>query len=558
MAAILPRLKASSRALRAVVANPNLRRVQLARAGSVVSGWAYAVALSVFAFDAGGTTAVGIVGLIVMLPAAMAAPFAALLADRHRRERVLLLATLLRAVALAGVATAMLAQNADVVVYVLAALASVLARVFSPAAAALLPSLAQTPDELAAANVTSSAIDSVGLFVGPALGGLLLASTSPGFVVGLTAGTLLITAAVVTRIRTERRPAPARTRTETIARDFGAGFRTIAGEPRLRLLIGLYGAQTLAAGALNVLIVVSAFKLLGLGKAGVGYVNSAFGAGALIGAPAALILVGRKHVASRFALGMLLWAFPIALVALWPIAAVALALFAAVGIGNTIIDVAIFTLLQRGVADDVLARVFGVLEGLTVGTIGIGSVVAPLLVAAFSDRGALLALGVSLALLTALVWPRIAALDAASPAPDRALALLRSVPFFSALPAATLAELAQHAQRIPFPAATTIVTEGNDTPDRFYVIDEGTVHVTAAGALVAALGPGDYFGEIALLRNVPRVASVEARTDVVAYALERPDFLSAVTGHPASAEAAGAAVATRLRSLRPGLAPLGS
>jgi MFS family permease len=552
------RVRGSWHAVQSVFWNPNLRRLELARAVSVTSGWAYAVALSVFAFERGGASAVGIVGLIVMLPAAFAAPFTAVLADRFPRERVMLVSTLLRVLALAGTAGAMLDDAPAPIVYTLAAVASILARVFAPAQAAAVPSLARTPAELAAANVVSSTIDSVGLFLGPALGGLLLAVTSPGVVVAVTAATLLLTALFISRIVVGApHLGPTPTGTSSGARDVGAGFRTIAREPALRLLVGLYSAQTLVAGALNVLIVVVALDLLELGDSGVGYLNSAFGVGALLGAPAALLLVGRERLASRFGLGILLWGIPIALVGLWPRTFLAVLLFGIVGFGNTVVDVAILTLLQRGVSDEVLARVFGVLEGVTVGAIGVGAVLAPALIGATSEATALVVTGAILPIVTLITWRRLAAIDAAGPAPQRELALLRAVPFLSSLPAATLAQLAQRLAPARFPAGTTIVAEG-DRGDRLYVMDEGSVDVVEDGRRVVALGPGDYFGEIALLGERPRVASVVARTPVVAYTLDGRAFVSAVTGHPATAEAAHAAIATRLRSLRPGLAPLGS
>jgi CRP-like cAMP-binding protein len=90
-----------------------------------------------------------------------------------------------------------------------------------------------------------------------------------------------------------------------------------------------------------------------------------------------------------------------------------------------------------------------------------------------------------------------------------------------------------------------IVREG-DAGDRFYIVAEGKIDVSQYGGTISELGAGSYFGEIALLRDVPRTATVIARTDVVLYALDRDDFLATVTGHPASAEAAETVMSARL------------
>jgi MFS family permease len=545
------RVGESLSAFRGVFRNRGLRRVELAWAGSVTGDWAYAVALGVFAYHAGGAAAVGLVGLIRFVPAAVAAPFAALLADRRPRQRVMLAADLLRSASLAGAAAVVLGGGPPAAVYALTALVSVVATAFQPAQAALLPSLARKPEELTAANVASSTIESVGSFAGPALGGLLVAATDAGVVFAVTSGTFLWSALLVAGIEVD---APPRLGAESgLAREALAGFRAIALDGRLRLLVGLYAAQTLVAGALNVLIVVSALDLLDLGESGVGFLNSAVGVGGLAGAALALGLVGRRRLASGLGAGLLLWGLPIVLMGLIASPAAALACLAAVGVGNTIVDVAGLTMLQRAVPDEVLARVFGVLESLVVATIGLGAVLAPVLVAGLGTRGALVATGAVLPVLAVLAWPRLRSIDAEAAVPERELALLRAIPLFAPLPAPTLEHLAASLVRVRVRAGSVIVREG-DAGERFYVLESGTADVDVAGRPGTPLGPGDYFGEIALLREVPRTATVSARGEVELLALERDEFVAAVTGHPASAEAADAVVGARLAGLRAGLA----
>jgi MFS family permease len=223
-----------------------------------------------------------------------------------------------------------------------------------------------------------------------------------------------------------------------------------------------------------------------------------------------------------------------------------------VGIGVTVVDVAAVTLLQRVVPDEVLARVFGVLQTVFVATIGFGAIAAPLLVTWLGARGALIATGALLPTLSVLLWTRLRALDGVGMAPEDTLELLRSLPIFRPLPAPIIEELASKLVAVNTSAGEQVIREG-DPGDRFYLIGAGEVNVHSDGRPMATLGPGDYFGEIALLRDVPRTATVEAKTHTRLYALDRDEFLSAVTGHPESAEAADAVVASRLAGLRPGL-----
>jgi MFS family permease len=547
-------LRESLRALGDVFGNPGLRRLQFAWIGSVTGDWAYAIALGVFAYEAGGATAVGLVALLRFLPSAVVAPFAAVLADRYPRQRVMLAADAIRAAALAGAAAVALAGGPAPVVYALAALVAVVSTAFQPAQAALIPTLARDPGELTAANVASSTIESVGSFVGPALGGLLLAVTSPGVVFAATAGAFVWSALNVARIAATP-PARGEAAEEALHREVLAGFRAIFAVPSLRLVVGLYSAQTLVAGALNVLVIVAAIELLDLGRSGPGLLNSAVGIGGLFGAAVALGLVGLRGLGTAFAFGLVLWGVPLVLFGAWPSTAAALLFLGVLGIGNTLVDVSGLTLLQRTAPPDVLGRVFGVLESLVVGTLGLGAIIAPVLVSLFGVRWALVATGLLLPALALVSWTRLHSIDERAVVPERELELLRGLPLFAPLAPATLEHLARSLVRVPAPVGTDVTRQG-DVGDRFYLVDEGEVEVTSDGEVLAKLGPGDYFGEIALLRDVPRTATVSALTDASLLALERDEFVSAVSGHPASLEAADAVVAARLGHLRPGLASI--
>lgn len=546
------RLRESSDAFKAVFTNPGLMRIELAWGVAITAYWAFIIALSVYAYDEGGAAAVGLVGLVRVLPAFVAAPFAGLLGDRYPRERVMFLLSLVRAGFMAATAAVLFASGPIWLVYTLAGGVALMASMVRPMLSALLPQLARTPEELTAANLVVTTIESSGIFLGPAIGGLLLAATNTQTVFAAAAGAFLLSALLVAGIKVEALAERARGE-GGFFREFFAGFGAIGGDRNLRLIIGLYGAQTLIAGALNVLIVVAALELLDLGESGVGFLNSAVGVGGLFGALAAFALVGRQRLASDFGLGLVLWGFPIALIGVFPQPPIALILLGLVGVGNTVVDVAALTLLQRTVPDEVLTRVFGVVQSVFVATLGLGAIAAPLMISAIGIRGAMIVTGALLPVLAALLWTRISALDAQALAPTRELALLRAIPLFKPLPATAIDQLASSLIPAHATAGSEIVRQG-DPGDRFYVIASGEVDVFIDDHHASTLGPGDYFGEIALLRDVPRTATVKAKTDTELYALERDEFLSAVTGHAASAEAADAIVASRLAGLRPGIA----
>jgi MFS family permease len=549
----LGQLAESGQAFREVFRNEGLRRIELAWAASIVGTWAYGIAVIVYAYEQGGATAVGVVGLARWLAAAVASPFAAILGDRYDRRWVMAGSDLARALLIAGAALAVFADAPPIVIYVLAGLVSVAATAFRPAEAALVPSLARTPEELTAANVAASTIESVGIFAGPAIGGLLLAATGAGVVFLVTGAAMLWSALLIARIRPT---VEAKDRTEqeavSVLDELLAGFRTIARERRMRLLVGLFSAQTFVDGMLSVLIVVIALKLLDTGQAGVGFLNSAVGVGGLLGALAAAALVGRKRQAADFGIGIFIWGVPIALVAIWPNQIFVLVLLAVTGIGNTIVDVSGMTLLQRSAPDDVLARVFGVLESVLLLTVGLGAIVAPLLLNWLGTRGALIVAGSLLPLVVIPAWPRLNAIDRAAEIPVERLEVLRGNPIFAPLPGATLEQLAAALEEVRGAAGDEIVRQ-SEPGDRFYLIKEGTLDVYVDGKLVQSLEPGESFGEIALLRDVPRTATVKARTDVVLYALDRRHFLAAVSGFGPSLSAAEGVIGMRLGPGRAGI-----
>ena len=534
-------------ALGRVFANPGLRRLELAFLGSTMGHWTYVVGLSVYAFEQGGTTAVGAITVLRLLPAALASPFLATLADRYRRERVMMATDLVRA-ALMVVATAVIATDGPaVVVYAVVVATNVVGVAFRPAQAALLPGLAQTPAELSAANVAASTLEAVSTFAGPAIGGLVLAFWSVPAVFGLNACWFLLSAALLVGLRA---PAPAAAAgaehgpRPSFLTDLRDGLGAVVADRNVSTVTALYTAQAVVAGAVNVFVVLVALELLDAGNPGVGYLGAALGAGGFVGGFVALVLATRRRLAGDFGIGVVLFGLPFLVIGLVVSYPVALLGFAVIGLGNSIADIAALTLFQRIVPDHMLGRVLGVLEGLLLGAIGVGGLLAPLLISVVGAEATLVAAGVLLPAATLLAGRRLAAIDRTSPPPARA-ALLRGVPLLSVLPEHVVEFLANSSVVVEARAGETIFHEG-DPGDRFYVIDRGEADI-----LGRTFGSGEAFGEIALLRDVPRTATVTAVSDVVLIALERDVFVTAVTGHGPAQANADELVAERLGSFTP-------
>jgi MFS family permease len=535
--------------LAGVVRNGNLRRSELAWGAAITAEWAHFVALGVFAYDVGGTVAVGIAGLVRLLPAALVAPFAASLGDRFRRERFLVGVALVGSAALAGSAAAYYAGKNQVLVFVLAGFVGLASTLVRPALQALLPSLARTPQELIAANSATSTVEGLGTLVGPLAAGVLVALADVGVVFAVGSVAFAAAAVLFARVRVEGRvhagPASA---VRGALRSAFSGFETALRERRPRLVIGLVFAQAFVRGCLNVLIVVTVFEVLDADPGAVGYLTAALGVGGLIGAFGSLAVV-RHRLAVPFGLALVFWGLPIALVAPRPDLALALVLLAIVGAANSVEDVALFTLIQRIVPDDVLTRVLAVVWAAAMGAVALGSVAAPALVEVAGPRGALVAVGAILPLLTLLSWRGLVEIDKTVAAPTAELALVDDVPMFAPLSIAAKEYMARRLVSVPVSAGDVVIRAG-DPGDRFYIVADGDFDVLADGA-DRKLGVGDYFGEIALLRDVPRTATIRAVVDGQLYALERADFLAAVTSHSAARVAGEAVVEERLTGTEP-------
>ena len=455
-----------------------------------------------------------------------------------------------QAAAMGATAAVILGGGPPVVAYAFAAVAATAVTITRPAQAVLVPSLVRAPEELCAANVVSSWVESAGLLVGPAVAGVILGLSNAGAVFAVFAVAAALAALLVMplgrrpSVRAEAVSSPL-TRTQALA-----GFRTLAHEPEPRVLVIVLAAQFVVIGALDVLSVALAVDVLGMGDSGAGWLITAFGAGGLVGGAVTVMLVGRRLLAPPLAIAAVAWGCTFVLIGLFPSVAVALLLLVAAGLSRSVVDVAGRTLLQRTTRELVLCRVFGVLEGLSMAGLALGSIAASALIAWLSEEEAVVATGLFLPALVVVLAGKLRRIDRAATVPVVEIALLRAVPIFAPLSPPELEAAARSLVSLAADPGTVIVREG-DVGDRWYVIADGEVEVWKDGAILQTRSREEGFGEIALLRDVRRTATVTARTRCRLFALEKETFVAAVTGHPLALRAAAEVIDARMPALAP-------
>ena len=515
-------------ALRRTVHDPPVLRLQLAWSLSVIGSWTVTVALAVVAYDAGGTPAVSLAVLARTLPGLLVGPLLGALISRTSTSACLIAAAAVAAVCSAGAA---LARSSLVAVVALVTLVAVATMMFRAAQSAVLPELVDDPTELTAANMLSSAVEAAGLFAGPALAGVLLAVAGPAAAFATAAGffaaaALLLVRRPVHRDRGARRSAPQ-----------SGGLRALLALPAARLLLLLVVAQTVLSGALATLYPALAVDVLDSGSSAVGLLTAAFGLGGLLVSVGLFALAGSRRLGLLTAGALVLWTVPLLAVPLLPHLAAVVLLLAVAGGGNALFDVTCVTLLQRAVPAAQLGRAFGWLETAAVLGLGAGAAAAAPLEAAVGPAAALALLAALLLLGAVAVVRPLRQLDRSLTAPVRQVAVLRALEPFAVLPTLEVERLALQLVHVTVLPGEAVVRQG-ERGTTYFVVEQGELEVDVDGSVVTHLHAGDSFGEIALLREGVRTATVTAQTPADLWSLDGKVFLAALqagSGRPRAA-----------------------
>jgi CRP-like cAMP-binding protein len=506
---------------------------------SVVAEWASYVGMLVYAFERGGARLTGMASIAMLLPYVVVAPFTARWAQLYRPQLVRRVAL---AVQCAGYALAAAATLADLPVAwptlgCMMGLGAVTA--LRPSGAVLLPALVHSSRDLTTANLWTSYSESTSILAGPLLAtGLLAVGRAPAVLTGCAciAAISLVIAVVMVRVD----PAAANDTSLTnnpstrpfrgVLRHGLSGLQRLAQRPGLLSVLGAQTAQYVLVGSLDVIIVVVAHESLHMSKSGTGVLTSLFGAGAFLSAAAAGRAVRRKELAPLMVLALAMLAAGTLTLGLSTRLVTAMIALPLLGFHRSLLDLMARVLMQRAAPPSELATVFGTLEMCSgIGMLA-GSILAQGLMAVSSGPGALMALGGMFTVLLAVLYRSLRMADASADVPVVAMSLLRQTAVFEHLPTLALEAVARAAIELPVTRGTDVITQG-DVGDRFYVVASGQFDVRISGRLVRTVTRGEAFGEVALLADVPRTATITAVTDGQLLAVDRQPFLLAVTGH---------------------------
>jgi MFS family permease len=545
-------IRATVAAVREALASDGIRRLELIWAIGIAADAALLVVLLVVVYAQDGAVAAGVLGAVRMGPAVLAGILAASVVRRFGGRRVLLGLGLLRA-AVGALCAVVIATGMPVIwLYVLAAAGAVAGAPVRPAAATLMPGLARSPGELVAANMAWGTGEGLGTFAGPFLAGLLIAAGQLPLAAGLVAAAFLGTVVIAAGLRFEHAADAAGGGRQQRGLALASGLRAVLRRPLLRWsMLGVYG-QVTTRGLLNPLTVVASIELLGMGDAGVGLLSAAVGLGGLVGAVFAVSLTRSDRLVRTMCAALAYWGAPNAVNGLIANPADGLAAMVVTGIANAVYDVAVITIFQRGSTNQERAAVFSVFEGIAGLGLVTGSLLAPVLLAAFGTRGALGIAGSVLPIIALLIYGRVGRTDRISVVDEEIVRLVRRVDVFAELPLTAVERLAAGMTPVGAIAGQVLVREG-DPGDTFVIVASGELEVTVGGQPMDRLGPGAGFGEVALLRQSPRTATVTALTDMTGWAVDSATFACAVSG-PATAAISEQVASMHLRRGAAGIA----
>jgi len=555
------RLRVVVSVLRTAFENPVLRRVGFAYFSFLGAEYGIWIALLVFAYGHGGSTASMVMILIEITPCIVLAPFIGALADRRRPTRMLCVGYGSQTLAIIGVALAIALHAPTPVVFLLAPLTTLTFMVTRPTHAALLPAVVRTPEELTAANVMGGWSDGAASLVGPVAVGVMFAWRGAWLAVISMAGlTFISTVLIASVIRPAAAVSSDRAVIERVvavaprravinrlvgARETLAAVRsrtasnviTTLRHPQMRVLLTLQTFYYMLVGSLDFLCVILAEEYLHMGRGGAGFLNAAVGGGSLLAGFITAFLVGRRYIANAMTLALALSVACLAVIATIRNVGPVIIILGAVGLFGMVFSVSAQTLLQRSVPSDSIAGTFSILEAFLNAGLALGAVMVRIAMALGGLRWALFAPAIIALMLISGMWRQIHKIDAAATVPQVEIQLLRSNPIFAALSAPSIETLARGVERVTQSAGTVVFTEG-DSGDCYYAVADGQVSVTRLGRIVQTLSRGGGFGELALIRDIPRGATVTATTDVLMYRIRKEPFIETLIGHASAALAA--------------------
>ncbi len=540
------KLRMIARALAIDFRTPGRARVAISKILTAFAAWSFALALGVYGFEAHGIVGVGVVALIRYLPGAVAAPITGIMIDRSSRHAFWIGSAAAMALVLCGATLAAALGAPTWVVFVFPGLYAIASAGYAPAESAMSPMLARTPQQLSAGNVNDSVMENSGSLIGAIGTGLLLTATSPAFIFGVCAVASVAVFVLLLGVPRDRRPEWLGAPSELSGAwdEVRAGVRTLAAHPGLRLAWTTTALLLLFEGFAEVIVVGLALHVLELSTGAVGFLRAAWELGAVAAGVGLVLLLDRGRLVIGIAAGSLLVGGAALLPGLVHSPAAAYAGWFGMGIGIVFVEVAAKTLMQRLGDDETMGRLLTLLQSGRLAALALGSLAAILLDELLGTRGALLALGALMPLFVLLCWTRLRAYELGAPVAAVPYSLLRHNSIFEPLPMATVERLSHDLTPVDFPPGTDVITQG-DHGDRFYLIESGQVEVFENNVFRRTEGPGESFGEIALLHDVPRTATVRTTETTRLLELEREQFLVAVTGHQRSTQVARGVVSDR-------------
>jgi CRP-like cAMP-binding protein len=518
--------------MKTLAGNRPLTQLVVAFAFVSTAEWAYVTVLSVHALREDGTIAVGFVGLRFFVGAISSLVDTPSWLSRRGRNALGLISTA-RALGLAASAALVAAGAPLGVLLVLLALDSAASGQYRPAQSRIVRFLARSPQELVASATGTSTVKTLSQALGGVAGGTVLAVTTPAVVFAGAAGLFVAAAALNFRVKTaeliaEDEP-PAKV-ASAWARFSGrvVDAAQVTRRSRLGGILVMSGLRTFVRGMWLAVAVIASIRLLHAGSAGVGLLMLAAGVGSLIAAPLSSLLLRRARVGTPAVVALVACGLPLAVVAGVPVFNLALAVVVAWGAGMALADITTTSIVYRLVETPMAPRVTGIIESTKLALEGLGGFLAPVLVLLIGVRGALWVAAVPLPLVAVTGWRMLHRMDANAGERAQLLELVHRVHWLHSLDVPSLENLVGRLAPVFVPAGGTDVVRQGDDGSLFYIVVSGNAEVLVNGFVVGAMSRGDSFGERALLRDVPRMATVRSLSPMRLLALSRENFLAAV------------------------------